>query len=174
MRSGNLRYMKQCVYSGRKLYEGAKICHTRHSSGDHGTNRKILGSMCPRIGLRELQAECYLCIVDILNKNLQVVADLEDLLRILDSSPGHLGNMEQAVNAAQVHKRTEVRYILHYTLDRISNLQTREQLSLLLCTLRNQKLPSVTDDTVSSRIEFTDHELNLFSVVFAQVFLIRI
>ena len=81
---------------------------------------------------------------------------------------------EQAVNAAQIHKCTEVCYILHYALDGISNLQTCEQLSLLLRTFRNQKLPSVTDDAVPSRIKFADHELNLFSVIFAQILLIRV
>ena len=82
--------------------------------------------------------------------------------------------MEQTVHAAKIHKCTEICHILYNTFDGIPYLKTCKQLSLLLRTFRNQKLPSVADDTIPSRIKFADHELNLFSVIFAQVLLIRV
>src|SRR5699024_2472076 len=99
---------------------------------------------------------------------------MEQFLRIIDTSPGHLGNMKQSVYSAEIDKCTEICNILYNTFYCITCMQVCKNLFLFFCFLSNKKLSSVTDDTVSSRIELADYKFNLLSLIFAQVFLICI
>ena len=79
--------MKQCVNARCKFNKCAEVCHTCHFSCDHFSYREILCSICPRIRLRELQAERDLRVMDILNKYSELVSYMEKLLRIVNPSP---------------------------------------------------------------------------------------
>ena len=95
-----------------------------------------------------------------------MVTGLEYLLRILNTAPGHLGNMKQAVSAAQVYECTEIGNVLNSTLYGVTCMDALEELFLKLSLLSNHKLLSVADDSSSSRIELCDNEFDLFISIF--------
>ena len=166
--------MKECVNSRCKLNESTEVCHARYLSCNNFSYREILSCVHPRICLRELKAERDLRVMDIFYEYFQLIAYMEELLRIVNSSPGHLRDVEQSVNTAQINKSTEICHILHSSFYCVANLQLSKELFLLLSALSNKKLSSVTDHTISSRVKFADHELDLFSFIFAEILLVRI
>ena len=95
-----------------------------------------------------------------------MIAGLEYLLRILNTAPGHLGNMKQAVSAAQVYECTEVGNVLNSTLYGVTCMDALEELFLKLSLLSNHKLLSVADDSSSLRVELSDNEIDILTCVF--------
>src|SRR5207244_2606336 len=68
------------------------------------------GEGLPRVFLRSLEGQGHALAVQIHFENLDgdFLANLDNLGRVVDVLPGQLGNVNQAVYAAQVHECTEV------------------------------------------------------------------
>src|SRR5690606_25670527 len=60
------------------------------------------------LGGLEGQGDALALHVDVEDLDGDLLADLDDLARLVDVLPGQLGDVHQAVHAAQVHERTEV------------------------------------------------------------------
>ena len=110
--------------------------------------------------------------MDILDDNSYLLANLEDLLRILNSAPGHLGDVEQSISTTQVDECAEVCHVLDSSLNHIACMDALKQFLLQLCLLGNKQLLAVADNSSSLRIELCDYELNLLSCVLLQVLLV--
>ena len=76
---------------------------------------RLLG-VVPRIFLGLLQAEADALGLGVVLEDLDgdLVADLEHLARVVDAAPGHVGDVEQAVDAAEIDERA----VLGEVLDR--------------------------------------------------------
>src|SRR5262249_5451179 len=76
------------------------------------------GELTPRVFLRRLEREgdALAVQIDVENLDLDLHADLDDLVRVVDVLPGQLGHVHKAVHAAQVDERTEVDDARHDTL----------------------------------------------------------
>src|SRR6478609_5310350 len=77
---------------------------------DDLTDRVGPGEVLPRVLLRRLQrqGDPLAVHVDVQNLDRDLLADLDDLGRVVDVLPGQLGDVHQAVDATEVHERTEV------------------------------------------------------------------
>ncbi len=174
MLAGDLGDMKQGIDAGLKLNKRAKIGHPGNFAGDDRAGCILLSSTDPGILLRELQGKGDLCSLDVLDQDAELLADLEDLLGILDAAPAHLGNVQQSVCTAQIDESTEICDILDSTLDCIAGVDGLEELTLHFLALCNEKLLAVTNISAPVRIVLGDHELNILSEILAQVSLISI
>ncbi len=64
-----------------------------------------------------------------------VVAPFEQLRRVVDASPGHVGDVQQAVDAAEVDERAVVGDVLHDALEHLAFGEDVERVLLLLGVL---------------------------------------
>ena len=87
------------------------------------------GNGFPRIRTELLHAERHavLVAVETQDLDLDLVADGDDLGRVLDPLPGHVRDVQQAVDAAEVHEGAVVREVLDDALDDRAFLERREQ-----------------------------------------------
>ena len=113
--------MEKRINTGLQLNERAEIRHTGNPSRYHIACCVLLSGVSPRIGLRELHGKSDLLAVNILNQGCYLVANLEYLLRALNSAPGHFGNMKQSVSSAQINKCSEIRYIFNGSFHSLAN-----------------------------------------------------
>ena len=90
MLSCNLRYMKKSINARKQFYESTEIRHTCNTSDNNAAYAKVLSCLKPRILVRELERKRDLLALDILDENCKLIAVAENLLRILDTAPGHL------------------------------------------------------------------------------------
>ena len=89
----------------------------------------------PRAGALLLQAEgdLLLLVVDVEDLHLDFVVDLDHLGRMIDAAPAHVGDVQQAVDAAEVDERAEVGDVLDDALADAGRLPAGlEQFGLLL------------------------------------------
>ena len=162
---GNLGNMKQCIYTLLKLYKCTKVSHSCNLTGYYIANCKLGCCILPWILIFKLHAECNFGSGNILNKSLNHITGLKYLLRILNSSPGHLRNMKKSVCTTDINKYTKVCYVLNGSFNNVTNMDALKKLLLLLLLFSYKKLSAVTDITSSLRIVFADYKFNFLSCI---------
>jgi hypothetical protein len=73
----------------------------------------------PRVVLKlllEAEGDALLLAIDVEHDDIDFLADLEHLGRMVDAAPGHVGDVQQAVHAVEVDERTEVGDVLDVPL----------------------------------------------------------
>jgi hypothetical protein len=81
------------------------------------TDRVGPGEVLPRVFLGRLQrqGDALAVHVDVEDLDGDLVADLDDLARVVDVLPGQLGDVDQTVDPTEVDERTEVDDARHDT-----------------------------------------------------------
>ncbi len=93
---------------------------------EHARVRRIAArNVLPRIGaeLLKTQADARALAVELQDPHLDLVTDLDHLGGVLDALPRHVGDVQQPVDAAEVHERTVVGEVLDRALDDRAFLQ---------------------------------------------------
>ena len=77
---------------------------------DDGADGVLLDERAPRIlgGLLETEGDALAIQIDVENLDLDLLADLDDLGGVVDVVPRELGDVDEAVDAAQIHEGAEV------------------------------------------------------------------
>ena len=112
--------------------------------------------------------------MDIFDHHFYFISNLEDLLRILNTSPRHLRDMKKSVYSAKVDECSEICNVLYSSFHSVTYVNLSKQFFLFFSTFSNKKLSSVTDDTVSSWIEFADNKFDFLIFVLRKVFFVSI
>src|SRR5690606_15029461 len=105
-----------------QLSEAAVVGQVGDFGGNTGVFRVTSLDGNPRIFAQLLQAQRNAITLTIVLQDLDVdlVANVDDLGRMLDALPSHVGDVQQAINAAQVNERTVVGEALDDTLDNLA------------------------------------------------------
>ena len=85
----------------------------------HGSSRDLLEAERDALGVG----------VELEHLDAHVVADLEQLGRVVDAAPAHVGDVQQAVDAAEVDERTVLGEVLDDALDDLAFLEALERLA---------------------------------------------
>ena len=139
---GHLADVHQAFDTLFQLDERAVVGHADHASVNVRADRIALGGIQPRVGSELLEAQRYalLVAIELQHLHLDLVADLHQVARMRQASPGHVGDVQQAVDAAQVDERAVVGQVLHRAgQDRVF-FQVLQRLAALLRLLFFQHL----------------------------------
>src|SRR5581483_11254457 len=82
---------------------------------EHTRVRRITPrNVLPRIGAELLEPEAHAraLAVELQDANIDLIANFDDFGRMLDALPRHVGDVQEAVDAAEVHERTVIGEIL--------------------------------------------------------------
>src|SRR5947207_13068935 len=106
--------MYQSLDSGFQFYESSVICHARNFPRDPSGGRKALLDCFPRIGQKLFVSERdpLAFAIEFEDLHLHCIPNLEKLGRILEASPGHIRDMQQTVDAAEIDERAIVGQVL--------------------------------------------------------------
>ena len=121
---GDLGYMQEGINTRKQFHKCTEISHSCNFAADDRSDCETIRSFSPGILIREFQGKSNLLFLDVLDQDSELIADMEILMRIFDTSPGHLGNVKQAVCSAKIYKCAEIRNILHGTFDHIARLNS--------------------------------------------------
>ena len=97
-------------------------------------------------------------------------ADFEQLARVPEAAPGHVGDVEQAIHAIEIDECTEVSQVLDAARDHVADLHAFEELLALLAPLlldqfapaENDVLPVVVDLDNLEIVGVADELLQIF------------
>jgi hypothetical protein len=115
----------------------------------------------PRVfhGLLEAERDALGLGVVLEDLDGDLVADLEDLGRVVDAAPAHVRDVEQAVDAAEVHERTVLGDVLDGALDDHALLEVLEGLGLQLVALLLEEDAAREHDVAALLVELDDLEV---------------
>ena len=114
----------------------------------------------PRVVEQLLHAErdAVGLVVDLDDLDLHLLADIEHLGRVIDAPPGDVGDMQQAVDAAEVDERAVVGDVLHHAVDDLALFEILHQFLALLGARLFQHGAAGDDDIAAAAIHFQDLE----------------
>ena len=125
----------------------------------------------PRVLLRRLQrqGDTLAVEVDVENLDGDLLADLDDLGRVVDVLPGQLGDVHEPVHATQVHERTEVDDRGHDTGADLALLQRLQEGGAHLGLRLLEPGTARQDHVVAVLVELDDLGLDLLADVRLEV-----
>src|SRR5581483_6061572 len=151
--------------------EGAERDHLRHLALHDVALLVALEHLLPRIGLRLLQAErdALALAVDVEHLDLHLLADLEDLGRMVDVAPRQLGDVDEAVHPLQVDEGAEVDDVGDRPLDDVARVQTIENRLAHLLALVLEDGAARQHDVVPRPVELDHLAAELLPEVLVEV-----
>ena len=115
------------------------------------------------------EADALALAVELEDAHFDLVADVDDFRRMLDALPRHVGDVQQAVDAAQVDERAVVGEVLDHALDDRAFLQLVEQSRALGAVFLLDDRAARDDDVVALLVELDDLELEDLAFEVARV-----
>src|SRR5574337_512529 len=153
------------------FHEGAVIGDVGHLAEQAGALRVAAGDADPRIfaQLLEAQGDAVLLLVELEHLGFNLVTHGEDFGGMPDAAPGQVGDVQQAVDAAQVHESAVVGDVLDHALDDGAFLEVFEQLLTLFTHGLFQHGAAGNDHVVALAVELDNLEFEFLAFVWRGV-----
>src|SRR6266849_712622 len=160
-RPAHLGDVHQPLDAGLEFDKGA-VVRDRHNLALHARSNRILrGDVLPGIGLELFQTErdALALPVDVEDLYFELLADLHHLGRMRHAPVAHIGDVQQAVHAAQVDEGAEIGDVLDDALPHLADLELLHQdLALGLALSLEQHAPA-HHDVAAPLVQLDDLEL---------------
>ena len=132
LRPGHLGDVHEPLDAVLELDEGAVVGHVGDAAGDAGARRVLLGHVGPGVLGQLLGAErdALGLAVELEDDDVDLVGDLDEVRRMVDAAPGHVGHVEQAVEPAEIDERAVVGEVLDGAAENAAFLEELEGLLL--------------------------------------------
>src|SRR5205814_4385253 len=145
--------------------ERAVVLERDHLAADDRAGDVLLRRAAPRVfaDLLQTQRDALGVGVELQHLHADVVADLEQLGRVVDPAPAHVGDVEEAVDAAEVDERTVLGEVLDDTLDDLAFLQALERRLLEGSALLLEEHAARQHDVAALLVELDDLELEVLA-----------
>src|SRR5262249_17347446 len=116
---GHFGDVDQALDAGLELHERAVVGDVGNAAVEARADGILRFDALPGIILELLHAErdTVGLVVDLDDLDLHLLADVEHLGRVIDAPPGDVGDVQEAVDAAEVHERTVVGDVLDHAVD---------------------------------------------------------
>src|SRR6187397_2573998 len=130
----HFRDVDQAFDARLQLDESAVVGDVGDAAGEARIERILRLDALPRIVQQLLHAErnAVGLVVDLDDLDLDGLADGEHLGRVIDPAPGDIGDVEQAVDAAEINERTVIGDVLDHAVDHLPLFEVLHQLLALL------------------------------------------
>ena len=126
---GHLGDVHQTFDPRLQLHEGAVVGDVGDAALELGADRVLGFHAFPRIGLQLLHAEAdalgFLVEADDLDRD--GLADLEGFGRVVDAAPRDVGDVQQAVDAAEIDERAVIGDVLDDAVEDLAFLEVGDQ-----------------------------------------------
>ena len=156
---------------GLELDERTVRQHVDDLAADPGADRVLRLDTRPGalFLLLETERDAFLGLVDLEDLDLDVLINLQELARVVDSPPAHVGDMKQSVETAEVDEGAELGDVLDDALADLADLDVLEELLLLLVALLLDQTTTRHDDVHARFIDLDDLALHLLADVLGDV-----
>ena len=145
--------------------EAAVVSQVGYATGQFSTFRVTFSDSNPRIFAQLFQAQRYTgtLAVELQHFNSDFVAHVDDFARMLNAFPGHVSDVQQAVNATQINECTVVSEVLNDTFNFHAFLQVFQQLITFSAVLGFDNGTTRNNNVVTLLVQLDDFEFKLFA-----------
>ena len=142
--------------------ERAVVGDADDASADMRADRIAMRGIQPRVRreLLESQRNPLLVFVELQHLHLDLIADIDQVARMGEASPGHIGDVQQAVDSAQVHERAVLGEVLHHAGENRAFFQVLQGLRFLFVLFLFQQLLARDHDVAALLVELDDGDFD--------------
>ena len=153
--------MHQSLDAGLELHEGAVVGDVGDAALHLGADRITRLDALPGIALQLLHAErdAVGFVIDLDDPHLDLLADGQDVVGMIDAAPGDVGHVQQAVDTAEIDEGAVIGDVLHDAVDGLALLEARHQLVALAGAGLLEHGAARNDDVAAPAIHLQDLEL---------------
>src|SRR4051812_39480326 len=146
--------------AGLELHEGAVVGDVGDAALELGTKREFRLDVLPRIVLQLLHAErdAVRLVIDLDDLDLHLLANVEHFGRVIDATPRDIGDVQQAVDAAEIDERAIVGDVLHHAVDDLALFEILYQLLALFGARLFQHSAARDNNVAAAAIHLQDLE----------------
>src|SRR5690606_19324046 len=101
--------------------------------------------------------------IELEDLDVDFVADVDDFARVLDTFPGHVGNVQQTIDTAQIDECAVIGEVLDHAFDGHAFLQHTQQLLAFVSVCSFKHGATGNHDVVAFLVEFDDFELEVYA-----------
>ena len=161
----HLGHVHQAFDARLDLDERAVIGDVGDLAEHAGVGRVTTRDVVPRIlaQLLEAEADAVALAVVLEHADVELCADFHDFGRMAHALPGHVGDVQQAVDAAQVHERAVIGEVLDHALEDRALDQLLHQLLALFRVLALDHRAAGDDDVVALAVQLDQLELEFLA-----------
>src|SRR6185312_6708614 len=161
----------QAFHARLDLDEAAVVGDVGHLAEQARTDRVAPRDVDPRVIAQLLQAErnAVALAVVLEHAHFQLVAHVDHLGGMAHALPGHVRDVQQAIDAAQVHERAVVGEVLHHALQHRTLDQALHQLLALLGELGLDDGAAADHHVVALAVQLDDLELEFLALEIGRV-----
>ena len=144
-----------------QLHERPVVDDGDHATGDHRGLRILALDIIPRIGLKllETQRDPFAITVELEHLDLEFLPDGDQVGRVRDPPPGHIGDMQETVDSAQIDERPKVGDVLDHAFASLTLLQFGQHLVAEILATLFEELTARNDDIAPALVDLDDLEL---------------
>src|SRR5437660_3020134 len=156
----HFRDVDQAFDAWLQFDEGAVVGDVGDAAGEARVERILRLDPLPGIIEQLLHAErdAVGLVVDLDDLDLHGLADSQDFGRVIDPPPGDIGDVQQAVDAAEVDERTVIGDVLDHAVDHLTLFEVLHQLLALFGAGLFQNRAARHHDVASAAIHLEDLE----------------
>ncbi len=154
-----------------ELHERTIGHDVRDGALDAGADGVLLFSVLPRRSLFLLQtmSDLLFFLIDVEDDHFDFLIELDHVAGVVDAAPGHIGDVEEAIDAAEVDERAEVGDVLDGALAGLADGDFAEEFLLGFAALFFEELAAGDDDVAAFEIDLEDFGIDGAADVFADV-----
>src|SRR5580658_2510332 len=141
--------------------EGAVVGDADDASADVSALGIAMLGVEPGVGseLLESQGDALLVFVVLQNFDLNLIADVDQIFRVSQAPPGHIGNVKQTVEATEVDERTVFGEVLDHAGEDRPFFQVLKRLRAFFILLAFEQVFARDDDVAALLVQLDDHDL---------------
>ena len=157
---GHFRHVDEAFDARFQLDERTIFGDVRDAAGELRADRILDHRAIPGIALQLLHAEADALgvLVDADDLHLDGVADVQDFARVTDALVAEIGDVQQAIDAAEINERTVIGDVLDDAVDDLALGQAQDQARTLLCARLFENGATRHDDVAALAVHLQDLE----------------
>jgi hypothetical protein len=119
--------------------------------------------------LLEAERNALFLAIHVEDDDIDGLADVKQLGRMVDAAPRHVGDVEQSVHTGEIDEGTEVGEVLDGADHFVANFDRLEKRLALLGALGLDDLAAGKDDVLALVVDLDDLELENISDIFGEI-----
>jgi len=153
--------------AGHDLDEGAVVGDDDHFTFDVVTFLEVGVEGIPgvRSELLEAEGDAALGLVEVEDDDVDLLVEADDLFGVVDAAPAEVGDVDEAIHAAEVDEDTVAGDVLHHAFEDLTLLEVADDLGLLSLDLVLDEGFVANDDVLVFVVDFDYFELHLLADV---------
>ncbi len=168
---GHLGHVDQAFDALLELHKGAVVSHRKYPPANARAHRIALDRIKPGVRGQLLEAERnpLLVLVELQHLDLDFIGDVDQVARMGQAPPAHVGDVQQAVQAAHVDERAVVGQVLDHAGQDRAFFQVLERFAALDSLLFFEQFLAGNHHVAALLIQLDDADLDLRPNIGVQV-----